>query len=140
MMEKEVLLRFPYDEDFKDYGHEDSVMGFVLKQHGISVLHIDNPLIHNGLDPNDVFLAKSLKAVEKYVTNTAFQSDELVEQIKLFRIFKRIDRWRLSKCVALTFSLMKNRMEHNLFSETPSLFIFDFYRLGYLCLFSNVRK
>lgn len=136
MMEKEILEKFPYDEHFEDYGHEDSVMGFTLKQAGIKVLHIDNPLIHKGLDLNEIFLAKSLKAVEKYMTNSAFQTEELTNQIKIFRVFRKIRSLGLHRLLAFKFRVAGGLMKRNLCSGNPSLFIYDFYRLSYLCDFS----
>lgn len=136
MIEKEVFLRFPFEEQFKrDYGHEDTIMGYILKKNNIKVLHIDNPLIHNGLELNEVFLAKSLKAAEKYVTYPIFQTDELVEQIKIFSVFKKIQSLGLCRLIALKFRILKNLMLRNLCSKHPSLFLFDFYRLSYLCNF-----
>jgi glycosyltransferase involved in cell wall biosynthesis len=141
MMDKDVLLSHPYDENFKDYGHEDSVLGFTLKQAGIKVLHIDNPLIHNGLDLNEAFLKKSRKAVEKYVSNPVFQIGELVEQIKIFRVFRKIKTLGLNRFLAFKFRIFRKSMERNLTGKHPSLFIYDLYRLGYLChFFINSRK
>ena len=135
-MDKDMIAKHPYDEHFEDYGHEDSVMGFTLKQAGIKVLHIDNPLIHNGLDSNEIFLSKSLKAVEKYVTNPAFQTKELTNQIKIFRVFRKIKSLGLHRLLAFKFRIAGGLMKRNLCSEHPSLFIYDFYRLSYLCDFS----
>jgi len=132
MIDRDVMMKCPY-ELFKDYGHEDSVMGFNFKKHGIKVLHIDNPLIHNGLDTNEDFLKKSLKAVEKYLTNAVFQSDELVSQIKIFRIFRLVQNLGLCKLFAFKFRIAGNYMKKNLYGKHPSLFLFDIYRLSYLC-------
>lgn len=136
MVEKDVLLKYPYDESFTDYGHEDSVMGYTLKKAGISILHIDNYLTHNGLDLNEVFLAKSLKAVEKQVTNPAFQTDEMTDQIRIFKIYRKIKNFGLRRLLAFKFKYGKSLMMRNLCSRHPSLLLFDFYRLSYLCLFS----
>ena len=140
MMDRDVMIKYPY-ELFKDYGHEDSVMGFNFKKHGIQVLHIDNPLIHNGLDTNEDFLKKSLKAVEKYLTNAVFQSDELVAQIKIFRIFRMVQSFGLCRLLALKFKVAGKYMKMILCSKHPSLLIFDIYRLSYLCNLSlNQQK
>jgi Predicted glycosyltransferases len=133
MIDRDIMLSHPYDEYFTDYGHEDSVMGLALSQAGISVFHTENPLIHNGLDPDPDYLAKSRKAVEKYVTNPAFQSEERIAQIKLFRVFRRIQKYGLDRLLAFGFRHFRGIMERNLCSLSPSLTIFDLYRLSYLC-------
>lgn len=133
MVEKEVMAKYPFDENFKDYGHEDSVMGYNLKQAGISILHIDNPLIHLGLDKNRDFLAKSLKAVEKYTNNPLFRDEALTGQIKIFRVYRKVETWGLCPLLAFKFRAARKLMEWNLCGSHPSLFLFDFYRLSYMC-------
>jgi len=135
MMEKELVLQYPFEEQ-KGYGHDDSIMGSTLKQNGITVLHIDNPIIHNGLDSSKDFLIKSLDAVEKYFTYPVFQSDEMLEQIKVFRVFKKVQSLGLCRLLAFKFRAARKLMEWNLCSSHPSIFLYDFYRLSYMCDFS----
>jgi len=139
LMERDIVLRFPF-EDQTGYGHDDTIMGCTLRLNNISVLHIDNPLIHNGLDLSKDFLTKSLSAVEKYLTYPAFQSEEMLEQIKIFRVFRKVQSLGLCRLLAFKFRVAKKLMEFNLCSRYPSLFIFDFYRLSYLCYFSATFK
>jgi len=140
MIDKSVLMQYPYDEHFKDYGHEDSMMGYNLMKQGITVLHIDNQLIHKGLDLNIAFLSKSLKAVEKYVHNPAFQSEDLVDQIKIFKVFRMVKRFGLCRLLAFKYTFGKRIMVYNLCSKHPILFLYDFYRISYLCHYSLKRK
>jgi len=139
LMEKDIVLKFPF-EDQEGYGHDDTIMGCLLKQNNIRVLHIDNPLIHNGLDFSKNFLTKSLCAVSKYFTYPTFQSEEMLEQIKIFRVFRKVQSLGLCRLLAFKFRVAKKLMEFNLFSRHPSLFIFDLYRLSYLCYFSATFK
>ena len=138
LIEKDVQLKYPFNEDFTDYGHEDTIIGYLLKQNGVKLMHIDNPLIHTGLDENHVFLAKSRKAVEKYVTNKAFSSEEIADQIKIFRAFKRVKGIR--GLLGFKYRIAGKMMENNLCGNNPSLFIFDLYRLCYLCYFYNQER
>lgn len=136
MMEKELILRFPFEEQ-NGYGHDDSIMGSRLKHNGIKVLHIDNPIIHNGLDLSKDFLIKSLDAVEKYFTYPVFQTDEMLEQIKVFRIFKKVQSLGLCPLLAFKFRAARKLMEWNLCSSHPWLLLYDFYRLSYMCDYSQ---
>jgi len=134
MMEREIILRFPFEEQFENsYGHDDTVMGHTLKQNNIKVLHIDNPVIHGGLDLNEIFLAKSLKAAEKYFTYPVFQSKELVEEIKIYKTFEKVRDLGLCRIIAFKYRVAKKAIVHNLCGNHPSLFLFDFYRLGHMC-------
>ncbi len=56
---KSILKHVPFDNDLKAYGHEDTVFGLALEQQGIPVVHIDNTLVHDGLEPADEFLDKT---------------------------------------------------------------------------------
>jgi glycosyltransferase involved in cell wall biosynthesis len=133
MIRKEVLIQHPFNEEIMDYGHEDTVLGDALVKAGFTFLNIDNPLIHEGLDTNLVFLEKSRKAVSKMVLNPVFQQDETAGKIKIFRVFHRVSRAHLSGILSFKYRFAGKWMEKNLCSKHPSLFLYDFYRLCYLC-------
>lgn len=61
---KAVMLRLPFDERIRQYGHEDTLFGLQLQKAGIPVLHIDNPLRHVGLERTDHWLGKQERAIE----------------------------------------------------------------------------
>lgn len=137
---KEVLLKHPFEETIKDYGHEDTILGYEFRKDGISMLYIDNPLIHTGLDTNQVFLQKSLLAVRKYLTNPIFQNQEIAQTIKLFRVFQKVKNMKIGTLGARVYLMLRNKMNQNLIGPRPSLFIFDCYRLGYLCLLDMLES
>ena len=58
MVKKNVFDKIKFDESCIEYGYEDVLWGLELKRMSISITHIDNPLIHTGLDTNEKFLYK----------------------------------------------------------------------------------
>jgi len=48
LFEKSVFSKIRFNEELKQYGHEDTLLGFQLKKAGIDILHIDNGLMHEG--------------------------------------------------------------------------------------------
>lgn len=138
MMERSVFERVPFDESFVLYGHEDTLMGLMLKKLGIMVSYIDNPLIHNGLETSEAFLAKSLVAVEKYETLPVMRSADVVATVRIFRFYEGLAALKLDGLVAFKFRLLRKCMQENLCGPHPNLLLFDFYRLGHLC--DVVRK
>jgi glycosyltransferase involved in cell wall biosynthesis len=132
-MHRSVFDWVTFDEGISDYGHEDTLFGIALKRCGISVLHLDNPLIHNGLDEGVAFLEKSLKATAKYLSAPFNRDVELQQEIRIFRVFNRIRKWKLVSILAFQFSVFEPVVRKQLLSNAPSLFLFDCYRLGYLC-------
>lgn len=145
MLKKSVFGKHPFDEGSIDveksgYGHEDTLLGLELKNNNISVLHIDNQLVHDYLETNEGFIANSLIAVEKYVFNPQFQEKEIVEQIKIFRVFEKMKSFRMIGVLSFIFKNFKSLMKKNLFKSNPSIRIFDFYRLSYLAYYYKKNR
>lgn len=140
LTKKDILINHPFDESITDYGHEDTLIGYEFLKAGISILHIDNPLIHTGLEDNAIFLEKSLVSASKYFTNPVFRQDSLLKSIKIFRVFDRISNLKLDKTGSVLFRLFRKSMKRNLINSRPSLFIFDCYRLGYMCLYKQTHQ
>ena len=59
MIMRETFLKHPFDETIVRYGHEDTLFGKSLKDDGIPILHIDNPLMNCGLDKSSRLLRKT---------------------------------------------------------------------------------
>jgi len=64
MVTRSLLLEYPFPEDVDGYGHEDTVWGQQFASKQVSLYHEDNPVVHLGLEPNDVFLRKQKQAIE----------------------------------------------------------------------------
>ncbi|HET9570123.1 MAG TPA: glycosyltransferase [Bacteroidales bacterium] len=140
LMEKSVHELIPFDEQFKNYGHEDTLLGYRMKSQGFTILNIDNPLLHLGIEQSEQFLAKSLTAAIKFLDLPVFQTDELVQEIKLFRVYRFIKRLGMEAVIAWKFKILEKLLHRNLTGPHPSLFSFDFYRLGYLCREARSRR
>jgi len=132
---KSIFERVAFDESIEKYGHEDTFFGFELKRKGVPVIHIDNPLVHIGLETNAEFLKKTQEGVTNLSMlmhqKTAYRN-EMVSGIKLLRHFSRLSRFRLLSFYRLLFAGAKKRILANLMSPHPSLFLFDMYKLGLL--------
>jgi hypothetical protein len=94
------------------------------------VQHIDNAVIHLGLETSSVFLQKSNESVDALCL---FVKDGLInlEETKLSRVAEKMKRMHLSGSIRWMYRSFKEKMETNLLSKKPSLFVFDIYRLGY---------
>ena len=114
----------------------DNYFSNQLKRQNAKVGHIDNPVIHLGLESNDVFIAKALKAVETTVT---FEARGLMDKAErpLQKSYLKLKRFGLTTLFNLIISRLKPKMERNFTSEKPNLFWFDLYRLGYYIELKN---
>ena len=109
------------------YGFVDT--RFFLQFNQSQVLVIENPVYHLGIEDNDVFVSKTKKAIANamFLMNT---NDELASRLTLVSSYKkiRVFRFILNKIHHSFYS----RLERNLLSKNPSLFIFQLFKILYL--------
>ncbi len=135
LIEKSLFQRIRFDEEIADYGHEDTYLGYQMKKNNISIDHIDNPLIHTGLDDAAHFLEKTRRGVEglwKLYEKTG-NDPEFSGENPLLRSMDRILKLRMKGILGLKFKLFRKHLENNLLGKNPSVSLFQIYKLGYLC-------
>lgn len=130
IIRKNVFNHIQFNETIPNLRHEDTLFALETKRANISVIHIDNPVMHLGLESSEVFLKKSLEACESL---KMFVNKKLIEpqETYLSKTAQKIDQIHLTPLVIWFYKIFRNRMRTNLLSEEPTLFIFDIYRLGY---------
>ncbi|NJK86510.1 MAG: hypothetical protein HC906_11610 [Bacteroidales bacterium] len=135
LISKGLFDKIRFHEGIMGYGHEDTLFGYDLKKMNIQILHIDNPLIHIGLEQNGFFLEKTRESIKnlKYIAGINNHEKVFVKDIKLLYYYKLSERSGMKKIIRLFFNSWVHKLEQNLMSEKPSLFVFDLYKLGYMC-------
>ncbi len=130
LIHKSVFSLLEFNEDIPNLRHEDTLFALDAKKKNISVRHIDNPVIHLGLESSDVFLRKSRESVEslKLFIN---QGLILPEETALSAKALQLQKSKSAVVVRRFYKNFKTSMEKNLLSDKPSLYLFDVYRLGY---------
>ena len=137
LIHKSLFEKVKFNEELDGYGHEDTLFGLELLGQGIVIRHIDNPLIHLGLESAPDFLKKTENGVanlhkvelllqEKY---PEYANHSRLMQSKLF-----LQKYHLSGILSIFFKILHRPLKNNLSGKNPSLFIFDLYRLGTLCV------
>lgn len=118
------------NENLIGYGHEDTHFGLKLKEKGIPVNHIENPLCHIGSISNDEFMQKTKEGL----SNMAYLIDkgQISEEIKLYRYYNLLKNLRLEKVFRVLFRQYKKLLLNNLKSRNPRLRFLDIYKLGML--------
>jgi glycosyltransferase involved in cell wall biosynthesis len=101
-----------------------------LEQLQVLVLHIDNPIIHWGLETNQKFIDKTKKGIESLVY---FEERGLVpsQYRPIQKASHFLRKYRLSGVFSFIMSLVNPLIKQNLISARPSLFLFDLYKLDY---------
>ena len=138
MIEKELMAKIRFNEELKKYGHEDTLLGYQLKKAGIKFLHIDNPLIHDGIESNREFIRKTREGV--YNLNTLYDmvtdKKEFAGTVRLLKMFRKLKVIGIARLLALLYKKRKRRIEIIVRSGTCSLYLFSLYKLS---LFSYFR-
>ncbi|OZV69015.1 glycosyltransferase family 2 protein [Winogradskyella aurantia] len=132
MIRKSLFERICFNEDIPNLRHEDTLFSFNLKEQGIKVEHITNPVYHMGLEDSKTFLDKSLKSVEAL---SLLVSKKLLpyQYTRISKVYQNITTWGLNSLCAFIYLKFKLLFERHLLGKRPSLFIFDLYRLSYYC-------
>lgn len=125
-IKKDLFTSILFDESIIRYGHEDTLFGKELERRGVGILHIDNPLLHNGLEDNAVFLAKSELALE-----TLFTIEDKMGSTPLLSAVRKLRALHFESIFMIYWNLRKESLRRNLLGKKPSLTKFKIYKLGY---------
>lgn len=135
LIQKNVFLEHPFDESITKYGYEDLCFFSVLKKNNYKISQIENPTLHLNLETSEVFLNKTKIALENLVF--LYNSNKISgDDSKIIKTFELLKNLKLTRFSAFLFKKNQSKIERNLLSEKPSLFLFDFYKLGY---FSSLK-
>jgi len=130
LLPSDLLRRFPLDERLSGYGHEDTRFGLELARAGVLVQHLDNPVLHDGLEPAAVFLAKSQQAVRNLAQ--VLRTDGLGADTRLVRAAQRLRRAGLAGLAGATLSQLEPTLRRRLLATRPSLRALDLLKLRWL--------
>ena len=129
LIHRQTMTTHLFDERFRHYGYEDVLLGKRLKEDGISIHHIDNPLSFEIFESNDRFISKTEESLR-----TLYQfRDELQGYSGLLDLANRLPQ-SLVRYWHRHFRLWERRL---LTGNHPSLLLFNIYRLGY---FLSIRS
>ena len=137
LIEKNLFNKIRFDETIRGYGHEDSLFGAQLKQH-TNYINIDNPLIHKGLDKNNIFLQKTETATKNlWLLNQNNKYKFLIQESSLLQAYYKLKKLHIVNLIKFLFYITRPILKKQLTSKNPSLFLFDCYKIGYLCHIST---
>ena len=136
LISRSLFQKVRFNENITSYGHEDTLFGYELEKKGVVIVHIDNPLIHNGLETTAEFLSKTRDAMGnlRFIYNAYREETNLIKNIKILKTYNRINKIGMVKPMSFFYRIAHKMLENNLKSRRPSLLVFDLYKLGFLCL------
>lgn len=128
LMKKDVFLK-ANDFHANVYG-VDVLFAQNLEKMKVNVLHIDNPILHLGLESSESFINKTKKGLEslyRFERENKIPEDYRPIQVA-YQSLKKNGALKLFMKIIKTF---EKAILKNLTSSSPSLFLFDLYRLNY---------
>ena len=132
LVKKSVFKKVSFNENIPNLRHEDTLFSFDLMNSKIKIEHIENPILHLGLDFNIDFLKKSEQAIDnlKYlIDNNLIDS----RYVKMSALVIDLKKYKLHLFVSSIYKTIKPLLLKNIYGKNPSLLLFDFYRVGYFC-------
>jgi glycosyltransferase involved in cell wall biosynthesis len=141
LIEKSVFSKIRFNEELKQYGHEDTLLGYQLKKAGINILHIDNGLIHEGLESNRDFLNKTKLGIENLskLYDKVTDKKSFSETVMILRFYNKLKLFGLTRILAAIFIKYRDQMEIRLESGNISLLLFGFYKMSMFCTFREIH-
>lgn len=124
-----IFLQIRFDERLLQYGHEDTLFGMELENRRVPILHLDNPLIHAGLEPVGVFLSKTRQGIQNlaFLYRSGYHIDT-----RLLRFYERAKSLGLTAVLGWVLRAFRPVLLSQLHSSSPSLRVFDLYKLSLL--------
>ncbi|MBP7272736.1 MAG: glycosyltransferase family 2 protein [Saprospiraceae bacterium] len=139
---KKVLKELRFNETLLGYGHEDTLFGYELKKRKIDIKHIDNPLVHIGLENAEEFLQKTNQGLRNLaLLYKKLQTEkEFIKCVKLLRYFHRLRMLKLLPFADLVYKYRNKKLIQTLLSSQPNLIDFDTYKLLTLTHYYRNKK
>ena len=127
LIDRASFEQCPFDERFTKSGYEDVLFGKHLKQKGIPVTHIDNPVTMTTFETNPDYIAKT----ERNLRTLHHFRQELRGYSRMLTLIDGIHIPLILSIIRLFHRLFGSLIRHNLCSSHPVLRLFSLYRLGY---------
>lgn len=130
LIRKNIFLNIRLNENIQQYGHEDTLFCIELEKHGSNILHINNPLLHAGLEEADAYLQKVMEACKslQFIAYSLLSKQER-NKIRLIYFYEKLDKMGVLVLLNIIYTLLERKINRNLTSTNPSMLLLDFYKL-----------
>ena len=127
LIPKSIFASITFDESLRTYGHEDTLFGMELAKKNIEIQHLNNPLLHLGLESTAVFLSKTKMAVHNLAQ---LQQQGKRVETRLSKTYAQIARWKLLLVVGWGLKLLRPFiLKHLQQPKLVDLRLLDLYKL-----------
>ena len=132
LIKKKCFNKVKFDKSIITYGHDDTQLSFQLSLLQVKVDHIQNPVEHGDIDSNLVYLKKTKEALGNLVL--LYENRQIdSEFVKLIWFLNCLTKLKLTHFIAKGYLLFEKWLTKNLNGKNPNLFVFNVFRIGFLC-------
>ncbi len=119
MCHKSVFEKVTFNSSLTSYGHEDTLFGKELLENAIHIKHINNPIIHLGLENNQEFLHKSKIGITSLVQ--LYRDQKITRNYsKLIKLYENLDALGLKNSVIKLIHSRSIQMQSDLVKNGKS--------------------
>lgn len=136
LINKNVFKQVSFNEKIPNLRYEDLLFSYDLMQANIPINHIDNVVVHNGIETSELFLKKTNDSLFglKYLLDNNYLPNNYSFLTMTYYKLKKV---HLLFIIRFFYKISYPFLTKNILGKQPNLLIYDFYRLGY---FSNLFK
>ena len=130
LIKKTVFNQIKFDSSFKKYGHDDTLFSFELQKINAKINHIHNPVQHDDIDTNIVYIEKTKNSLDNLYL--LYKKGLITKQYsKMVNLVSKLHILKITYLLAFFYWIFKGFIEKNLRGNNPSLFVFNIFRLTY---------
>ena len=130
---KSIFETVKFDESFSTYGNEDTFFGNQLRNADIPVIHINNPLYHDGLDTNEDYLNKVETSIDNliFLLNSNKIDAHFIDENRLLATYFRCKTLKIMFLLKFFYHRFLPKIKRKIL-KSHSIFWLDVYKLGHL--------
>jgi len=122
-----LFSKLKFDEGVEGYGYEDLLFAEKIKGVNAGILHIDNPVLHAGLEDASDFIEKTKNAVKNLAKLN--QSGKLTHT-RLTQFYNKMKNYGLKNMLVKYYNSNESNILKNLKSANPSIKKFSLMKLA----------
>ena len=123
LVRKDIILKVPFNENFKHYGYEDVLFGKELNANGYHIHHINNPVTLIDFEENERFVEKTEESLRTL--------HEFKNELKGYSALLKY-AW-LKPVLKPLYHIIGKSIRNNLAGNNPKVSLFNIYKLLYYC-------
>ena len=131
---KTLFTNLSFDEDIQGYGYEDLMLAQILVKNGFQIIHLDNPVVHIGLESQLDFLKKTENAIINL--SKLHKSNKAIET-RLTKFLDHVDNLGLMLPVNWFTPVFEKLFRTLLKLNDPPIWIFQGWKF---CMYCNLLQ